>query len=89
MGAITIYLPGIEAENYIDAEIKVNGRKKKYHFRVEIFEWKRCEIHEARAVCLKKMIDEYPKDWQLINIGEVTDNYVHLLFRQRAEETDN
>ena len=89
MGAITIHLPGIEAENYIDAEIKVNGRKKKYHFRVEIFEWKRCEIHEARAVCLKKMIDEYPADWQLINIGEVTDNYVHLLFRQRSEEPDN
>ncbi|UCF65743.1 MAG: hypothetical protein JSW33_07890 [bacterium] len=86
MGAITIYLPGIEAEKYIDAEIRVNGKKKKYHFRVEIFEWKRCEVHEARAICLKKIIDEYPKEWQLVNIGEVTDDYIHLLFKSCEEQ---
>ena len=85
MGAITIHLPGIEAEKYIEAEIRVNGKKKKYHFRVEIFEWNRCEVHEARAVCLRKMIDEYPEEWQLVNIGEVTDSYVHLLFKSRED----
>jgi hypothetical protein len=34
-------------------------------------------------VCLKNMLDHYDKDWQLINIGEATEDYIHLTFRQR------
>ncbi len=60
----------------------MSEREGAYHVSVG---WNRCEVLEARAVCLKKMIDEYPEEWQLVNIGEVTDDYVHLLFKSREQ----
>lgn len=83
MSGIVIHLPEVKAEKYFEIEVKVNGKQKKYHYRVEIFDWQSCRQGEERAVCLKNMLEQYDKDWQLINIGEATEDYIHLTFRQK------
>ena len=39
MPTISIQLPAIEADQQVEVEVKLNGQKKKYHYRVEIFAW--------------------------------------------------
>ena len=82
MTGITIQLPSIEADQSIEVEVKVNGQKKKYHYRIEIFSWEECETEENRALCLRKMLDNHEKNWQLIHIGAATEQSVPLMFRQ-------
>ena len=43
MANITINLPIMDAEHKIEIEVKVNGKAKKYHYRVELFNWEECE----------------------------------------------
>jgi len=54
MANISIQLPVFDAEHKIEIEVKVNGAKQKYHYRVEIFEWDECEEVENKAVSKEK-----------------------------------
>ena len=82
MPNITIQLPILDAEHKIEIDVKINGDKKKYHYRVELFEWDLCEEPETKAVCLKKMIDDYEPGWNLIQIGEASDKNISVMFRE-------
>lgn len=83
MANITIQLPIIDAEHKIEIEVKVNGKKKKYHYRVELFEWEECSDVENKAVCLKSMINNYDPNWKLVQIGEATDKNISAMFREK------
>jgi hypothetical protein len=37
MGAIAIQIPQITGEQDIEIEVKINGEKKSYNYRVEVF----------------------------------------------------
>ena len=39
MGIIGIEIPQLNEEQDIEVEVRVNGIKKQYHYRVEIFHW--------------------------------------------------
>ncbi|NUO84389.1 hypothetical protein HUU05_30305, partial [candidate division KSB1 bacterium] len=55
MPSISIQLPAIEADQQIEVEVKINGEKKRYHYRVEIFAWEQCvDPVEERARCLQR-----------------------------------
>jgi hypothetical protein len=84
MSAINIQLPAIEGEHQIEVEVKVNGKKKKMHYRIEILSWEDCQ-EEERAECLKQMISRYDKEWQLINIGSPSEESIPLMFKQTSE----
>ena len=83
MGGISIEIPAIDAEQSIEIEVKVNGKRKHYIYRVEIFSWDECEEVETKASCLKNKIEEYDKDWQLIHIGCASKKNIPLMFRQK------
>ena len=82
MGDITIQLPKIEADQFIEVEVKVNGKKKMYNYRVEIFYWEECKKEEERAECLKDMLERHDKNWQLVHIGSATDTTIPLMFKE-------
>ncbi len=85
MTGINIQLPNIEADQSIEVEVKVNGEKKTYHYRIEIFSWEECKVEGDtelnRAECLKKMLDKREENWQLIHIGSANDENIPLMFK--------
>jgi hypothetical protein len=84
MPAITIPLPSLESAQHIEIEARINGRKQVFSYRVEIFPWERCEEPtEERALCLRRMIAGYDKDWQLVQIGTPTERDIQIMFKQR------
>jgi len=82
MANITINLPIMDAEHKIEIEVRVNGKAKKYHYRVELFDWEECEEVESKAVCLKNIIEEYDPRWKMIQINEATDKNISVMFRE-------
>jgi hypothetical protein len=82
MSNITIQLPIIDAEHKIEIDVKINGQNKKYHYRVELFDWDECDVPEIKAVCLKKMIEHYEPGWNLVQIGEATNKNISVMFRE-------
>lgn len=82
MPSISIQLPAIEADQQIEVEVKINGEKKSYHYRVEIFAWEQCiDPAEERAKCLRRMISEYDPHWQLLQIGSPSEKTIPIMFR--------
>ena len=82
MANITIQLPIIDAEHKIEIEVKVNGKKKRYHYRVELFDWDECSDAKRKAICLRDKIDEYDPHWKLVQIGEATDKNISVMFKE-------
>ena len=81
MSVINIQLPAAEGDQIIEVDVKINGEKRKMHYRVEIFSWEECEKEEEKAECLKKIIQHYDKDWQLVNIGSPSEKTIPLMFK--------
>lgn len=83
MPSISIQLPAIEADQQIEVEVKINGKRKTYHYRVEIFGWEQChDPAEERALCLKRMIEGYDHNWQMVQIGQPTEKNIPIMFKQ-------
>lgn len=80
MANINIQLPIIDAEHKIEIEVKVNGAKKKYHYRVELFEWDECN-DDNKAICLKKKISDYDKHWRVVQIGNPGEDNIPVMFK--------
>lgn len=90
MAGITIQLPPLDAEHTIEIEVKVNGKKRAYLYRVEIMDWDDCEDPpEIRVECLKRMISDYGKDWQLVQIGNPTETNIPVMFRKVEKSAKN
>jgi len=84
MGHIAIQIPQIPGEQEIEIDVRINGVKQQYNYRVEIFYWQDCEVPgDTRAECLRRIVNSYDKEWELYNIGGPTDTYVPLTFRKR------
>lgn len=93
MKDITIPLVDFLEEQIAEVEVKINGKKRKYNFRIESFPWKieeefkdtnRDEI-ELKIESLRRNIENYDKTWELVQIFSPTENakHVQVLFRQR------
>lgn len=86
MPAITINLPQVEAEQHIEVEVRINGDKKNYSYRIEILAWEDCEAYRAdRANCIREVVEQYDPDWQLVQIGSPTDTSIPIMFKQRGD----
>ena len=84
MPSISIQLPAIEADQQIEVEVKINGQKKMYHYRVEIFAWEHCtDPAEERAKCLQRMISDYDREWQLLQIGTPSEKSIPIMFKHK------
>jgi len=86
-GGIAIQLPPMNAEDTVEIEVRVNGKKQTYKYRVELLDWNDCEEPpEIRIECLKRVIDDYNNGWQLVHIGAPTDNNVPIMFRKKEKD---
>jgi len=84
MAVIGIEIPRTLEEQEIEVEVRVNGIKKQYHYRVEIFYWEECEFptHD-RVECIKRLIENYNPDWDLAHIGIPTDDFIPITFKKK------
>ena len=82
--SIAIQIPQISGEQEIEVEVKINGIKQQYNYRVEIFYWKDCKSpYHKRVDCLREIIEGYDSDWGLYQIGLPTEEYVPITFRRK------
>jgi len=86
MANINIQLPISDADQAVEIDVKINGARHKYHYRVEILKWEECSDIENKADCIKHMVKNYSEDWQLIQIGIPTKKEIPIMFRQKQYE---
>ena len=87
MPKVSIKLPALDAEDKVEVTVVVNGKRRKYDYRMELFAWEEyAEPQEHRAQCLKRIIDGYDDDWSLVEIGEPSEREVSILFERRESE---
>jgi hypothetical protein len=84
MTTISIELPPIEAEKSVEVEVRVNGKGRRYNYRVEVFKWETCSSSELRAECLKRMVSNYERGWELMQIGSPTANEIPITFKRAS-----
>ncbi len=83
MAEIVINIPEMKAGDRIEVEARVNGQRRTYHYRVEIFAWDSCAgKYVDRAHCLEDMIAHYEPGWRLQQIGSATEKTVQVLFKE-------
>ena len=88
MKDVNIPLPGFLEQQIAEIEVKINGKKRQYNFRVESFRWEpegETWGIEKRIEHLKELIDGYNRSWELIQIFKPKENskYIQVLFRQK------
>ena len=86
MREVVIYVPTLEAEQNIDIDVKINGKKRTMHYRVEIVDWEDYGGEsEDKVDVIKRVIKEHDRDWELIQIGIPTEDNIPIMFRKRGE----
>ena len=84
MSAIAIQIPQISGEQDIEVEVKINGQKKSYNYRVEVFYWSDCENpSDDRVDCIRQILESYNPKWELYQIGLPTEDIVSITFRRK------
>ena len=95
MKDLCVPIPNFGEDEIAGIELRVGDRKISYSFRVESFPW---EVEDelsvadddisaslARIYRLKKSIEGYDKNWELIQIFTPNDNarHIQVLYRKR------
>jgi hypothetical protein len=85
MAGFTIQLPIHDANDSVEIEVRVNGKRRCYQYRVEVVNLEECEqMHEIRIQCIREKIEEVGEDWQLINIGAANKDSIPVMFRRKT-----
>jgi hypothetical protein len=89
MKDINIPLPDFLDKQIAEIEVKINGKKRQYNFRIESFRWEPDnEILpvEEKLYKLREGLNNYDKSWQLIQIFKPGEDskFVQVLFRQKG-----
>ncbi len=85
MREVVLQIPSLEAKQNIEIDVKINGKKRTLKYRVEIVEWESKEPDtEERVDILRRVIREYDKNWELINIGAPSDTNIPIMFRKKT-----
>ena len=95
MKDLCVPIPNFGEDEIADIELRVGDQKISYSFRVESFPW---EVEDelsvtnddvsaslARIYRLKRSIEGYDKNWELIQIFTPNDNarHIQVLYRRR------
>ena len=98
MRDLCVPVPDFGENEIADIELRVGDKKIQYSFRVESFPW---EVENelsvadddvsaslARIYRLKRSIESYDKDWELIQIFTPNENAQHIqvLYRKKQEQ---
>lgn len=87
MREVVLQIPTLEAHQNIDIDVKINGKRRTLRYRVEIIDWEDYDGETADKVeVIKRVIKDYDKNWQLIQIGIPTDKNIPIMFRKKQVE---
>ena len=87
MREVVLSIPTLEAEQNLEIDVRINGKKRTLKYRVEIVYWRGSEpSSEEKVTVIRHAIDDYDKDWELIQIGAPDDNKIPLMFRKKSVE---
>ena len=85
MREVVLSIPTLEAEQNLEIDVRINGKKKTLKYRVEIVHWKGSEpSSEEKVTVIRHAIDDYDKNWELIQIGAPDEEKIPLMFRKKA-----
>jgi hypothetical protein len=85
MREVVLSIPTLEAEQNLEIDVRINGKKRTLKYRVEIIHWVGTEpTSEEKVTVLKHTIEDYDKDWELIQIGAPDRDKIPLMFRKRG-----
>lgn len=86
MREVSIQIPTLEAEQNIEIDVTINGRKRKKKYRVEIIALDEIEDSpEEKISVLKQVIKEHDKDWKLVQIGLPAKDGIPVMFQKKGE----
>ena len=88
MKDLIIPIPDMLDKQIAEIEVKINGKKRQYNFRVESFRWEPDDEEWTVEEKIKKLrygLETYDKSWELIQIFRPKDDskFVQALFRQK------
>lgn len=85
MSDVCIPLTGLKNDQSADVVVTVGGNKIQYSFRIESFPWETQLPIGKRIFLLKGMIENYDKEWELVQIYNPGENSgsIRVLFRKR------
>lgn len=84
MREVVILIPDVDVEQNVEIEVRINGRKKTMQYRVELLRWEGNNDPPVDKVkVIKHKIQEYDKNWELVEIGAPNDSNIPLMFRKK------
>ena len=84
MKEVVILIPDVDVEQNIEIKVRINGRKKTLQYRVELLTWEGNNDKPSDPVpILKKKIEEYDNDWELMEFGAPGKDNIPLMFRKK------
>lgn len=87
MREIVVLIPDIETEQNVEIEVRINGRKKTIHYKVELLSFEEEGAPpKDKVTVLRHKINTLEKDWELVEIGAPSNDKVPLMFRRKGEE---
>ena len=87
MREVVLQIPTLEAHQNIDIDVKINGKRRTLRYRVEIIDWEDYDGETADKVeVIKRVLKDYDRNWQLIQIGIPTDKNIPIMFRKKQVE---
>lgn len=90
MKDICIPIPHFGEHQIAEVEVTVNGKKQKFNFRVESFDWdgdSKANVEVTEKINkLRNDIETYDKGWQMVQIYTPSSGAEHIqvLFRQKS-----
>ena len=85
MKEICVNIPEIEADQTVEVEVRVKGKKQQLLYRVEAFDLSKTENpSESRVDQLRILIKAYDPKWELVQIGIPDEEVIPVMFRQRG-----
>lgn len=91
MNAISIQFPNVQGKHDIEVDVKIDGVRQQFSYRVDVFywdDWEEEENHnkENRVDCIKKIVSDYDDNWEVAQIGMPTETYIPITFMRKGEE---
>ena len=87
MSQICINVPGMKANQTINVEVTVDGKKQVLNYRVETFPWSSELDSIERIDVLRSFIKDYSSEWNLVQIGPPDNELIPVMFKQRVART--
>lgn len=85
MREIVILVPEVEVDQNVEIDVRINGRKKTLKYRIELLRWEG-DKSEERVTTLRHKINDYDKDWELVEIGAPSKTEIPIVFRKNNVE---